>query len=200
MVAIGVQLVLGCGFLFYCHKEYSEIPLTPVLPRQHAEALIDLGKDSSLDSMIWTWWDWGYASQYYAELATVVDGGKHAGRDVFPVGFALANHSMEQANRMIRFSSQHPPRTRYILGYDPAKVWDAVPRDEISATLEQQLSISDYPVKVPQYIVIAWKDFTIAKWITFFGNWDLGTGPHVKHLSAIIALANSVSISKEAPS
>ncbi len=33
-----------------------------------------------------------------------------------------------------------------------------------------------YPVKAKQYLAVTWKDLTISKWITYFGNWNLETG------------------------
>lgn len=176
LVGFCIQVILGCVFLVYCHIIYSNIPLTPVIPRQHAEALIQLGEESPSNSMVWTWWDWGYASQYYASRETVVDGGKHAGRDVFPVAFAMSSDTPIKANRMVAFSSQYPAKTPYDLGLFPATNWDDVPRSKVSSTLQKQLAHSSYPVVSPQYIVVTWKDLNIAKWITYFGNWNLENG------------------------
>jgi dolichyl-diphosphooligosaccharide--protein glycosyltransferase len=176
LLDFAVQALLGAGFLFYCHSMYSTIPLTPVVPRQHAEALIELGRASEPDSMVWTWWDWGYATQYYAERETMADGGKHAGREVFPVAFVLASPSPHKANRMVAFSAQHPEKSRQRTGLSPAAVWDAIPRSEVSAALDEQLSREDYPPAPPQYVVVTWKDLSLAKWISYFGNWNLATG------------------------
>ena len=170
-----VQAVLGVAILLYAYATYGELPLTPVIPKAHAEALVELGESSPKDAMIWTWWDWGYASQYYAGRETVVDGGKHAGRDVFPVGFVMSTDSPERANHMVRFSAQYPAKAGEI-GLYPSRAWDTVPRNELDAVLEGQLTRSDYPVAPGQYLVVSWKDMNIIKWITYFGNWDLKTG------------------------
>ena len=175
-VGLGVQVLFGIIFLVFCHFEFSKLPLTPVLTKVHAEGLIELGEKGPGDSMIWTWWDWGYATQYYAGLETVVDGGKHAGRDVYPVAFVMTTDSFKKANRMIAFSSQHPSPSPYDLGLVPARSWDEVPRDKIGETLNNQLAQMDYPATAPQYFVITWKDLTISRWITYFGNWNLETG------------------------
>ena len=170
-----VQMVLGGAILLYAYTTYSTLPLTPVIPKAHAEALVELGESSPKDAMIWTWWDWGYVSQYYAARETVVDGGKHSGKDVFPVGFVLSTASPEKANHMIRFSAQFPPQPGEI-GLYPSRAWDAIPRSELGAALEEQLARSDYPASPGQYLVVTWKDMNIIKWISYFGNWDLQTG------------------------
>lgn len=172
----GIQAVLGIVCLVYCYTNYGKLPLTPVVPRGHAEALIELGKTAPKDAMIWTWWDWGYASQYYAGLETVADGGKHSGRDVYPVGFVMSTALPEKANRMVAFSAQYSSTNPFQIGLNPAQVWDAIPRKDISETLERQLSRTDYPTTPPQYLVVSWRDMSIVKWITYFGNWNLQTG------------------------
>jgi len=176
LIWVGAQAVLGVAFLVFCHSQYSRIPLTPVLTKAHAQGLVELGEKVPRDSMVWTWWDWGYASQYYAGLESVVDGGKHAGRDVYPVAFAMSTDSLVKANRMIAFSSQYPGKSGYALGLSPARSWDDIPRDKILETLSEQLAKTDYPVRAKQYQVVTWKDLTISKWITYYGNWNLETG------------------------
>jgi len=169
------QVVIGIGFLAYCHSAYSTLALTPVISREHAEALLELGKRTDGSGRVWTWWDWGYASQYYAGYTTVADGGRHAGRDVFPVGYVMSTHSPYMANRMVVFSAQYPAEPIEI-GLNPANVWDGIPRSTLPSALEAQLSDPAYPSVPPQYLVVSWKDLLIAKWITYFGNWNLQTG------------------------
>lgn len=175
LIDFAVQAALGAGFLVYCHAQYASLPLTPVLPRQHAEALLELGERSAPDAMVWTWWDWGYAAQYYAGLQTVADGGKHAGRDVYPIAFAMTTPSPRLANRMVAFSAQYP-ETEPNIGLAPAREWDTIPRDRMVETLEGQLSRQDYPAAPGQYFIVTWNDLTLAKWISHFGNWNLETG------------------------
>ncbi|WP_367614064.1 STT3 domain-containing protein [Pseudodesulfovibrio alkaliphilus] len=172
---LGLQASLGAALLFYTFGQYSALQLTPVLSRAHAEALVELGRKSEPDAMVWTWWDWGYATQYYALLGTVADGGKHAGRDLYPLGFAMSTHSPEQASRMMRFAAQYPDR-KVPYGLDAARVWDTIPRDRLGAALEEQLGREDHPPVPPQYFVVSWHDLTLVKWITHFGNWNLETG------------------------
>ena len=174
-LAIAAQVALGAAVLFYCHDRYSALPMTPVISRDHAEALVELGKNAERDARVWTWWDWGYATQYYAGLSTVVDGGRHSGSDVFPVGYALSTASPEDASRMIRFSAQYLPLTDD-MGLDPNRAWAGIPRDQLNEQMTRLLADANAAATPPQYLVVSWKDLLITKWISFFGNWDLSTG------------------------
>lgn len=175
-VNIGAQVLIGVVILFFAYPTYATLPLSPVIPKGHAEALVELGQKADKNSMVWTWWDWGYATMYYAGLEPVIDGGKHAGRDIFPVAYVMSTDSANKANRMIAFSSQYKDPDYYGRGLSPALEWARIPRDEINQTLADQLSQSRYPEQSPQYLVVSWNDLSISKWITYFGNWNLETG------------------------
>ncbi|WP_419786707.1 STT3 domain-containing protein [Pseudodesulfovibrio sp.] len=176
LATLSVQLILGIAVLGYCLVGYAKVPLTPVFSRGYAEALIELGKTAPADSMVWNWWDWGYATQYYAGLPTVIDGGKHSGSDVYPVAYALSTSSAAKAAGMMRFSSQFPIDRTDEFGLAPDKVWDAMPRNGLDDALNAELSKQDYPTTGKQYLVVSWDSLRVAKWITYFGNWNLETG------------------------
>lgn len=175
VVIVCVQVALGISGLGYCYVKYSKIPLTPVLTKPHAEALIELGQSASKDDTIWTWWDWGYASQYYAGLGTTVDGGLHGGKDVYPTALVLTTDSFLQANDMIRAAAQHKPA--YGRGYMFSDWLSKMPAKNAMEVVDQMREAKKvYPITPPQYLVVTWKDLTISKWITYFGNWNLETG------------------------
>lgn len=44
------------------------------------------------------WWDYGYPIRYYADVKTLIDGGKHLGNHNFPVSFALTKDMVSSAN------------------------------------------------------------------------------------------------------
>ena len=177
LIGLCAQVGLGVAFLVFCYSQYTRIPLTPVVTKAHAEGLVELGDQVPGDSMVWTWWDWGYATQYYAGLNTVSDGGKHDGRDIFPVALALSTSSPLQANQIIREAAQHPPLGKHVKGYDIAAWWDTLPAGEVVEGIESLKTVEKtYPVKANQYLVVTWKDLTISKWISYYGNWNLQTG------------------------
>ncbi|QJB56602.1 STT3 domain-containing protein [Pseudodesulfovibrio sp. zrk46] len=164
---IGIQVALGIIVLLYCHAQYSKQPLTPVITKSHAEALQILEKISPADSRVWTWWDWGYATQYYAGRVTTIDGGEHSGQDVFPTALVMSTHSPQQASQLIGAYST----------FKTKNLWKGQSGAQMMGAIDQMKnSEKTYAFRAPQYIVVTWKDLTISKWITFYGNWNLATG------------------------
>lgn len=175
LVGYGVQLAVTLPILAFVYFQYVKLPLTPVVPRAQAEALIELGKRSDKSSFIWTWWDWGYASEYFAGMESVIDGGRHSGRDIFPVALALSSHSPVVSNQVIRLATvvSKDLNTHRI---DASLIWKGQSASEAMATVNSLGKQTDIPSTQKQYLVVNWKDLAIAKWITFYGNWDLESG------------------------
>lgn len=174
-IILGVQLLLGGALLGHCYSQYSKIPLTPVVSRSYAEALIDLKDIASREGTVWTWWDWGYATQYFAELPTPIDGGVHSGKDVYLTALALSTDSNKQANALIRLAASHDrdPRSSNSL----SSVWTKQPASDVSNDIDAMRSVEPAVKQAPpQYLVVSWKCLTVSKWITYFGNWNLETG------------------------
>lgn len=167
------QVMMGFVILAPLAGSYSSLTLTPVIDKYHAEAFIELGEMAEPGSRVWTWWDFGYAAQYYSKLPTVNDGGRHRGRDIYPEALALTTDSFRQASQVIKYSALN--------GYDPAEVWSAMPAVEVKELLEQmkyeELVQDDLP---PQYLAVSWQNLRLMGWMTFYGSWDLenGTGEH----------------------
>jgi len=177
LVEQGAEIGLGVVFLFLVWSQCRVLPVTPVTEQYHAAALIELGKIAPKNSMVWTWWDWGYLTQYYAQRQTMVDGGRHSGADIYPVALVMTTQSPLQANQLIRFSSGFPAPNSYVFGYDPASYWAKEDAAKVVVSIQQMASeMQSFPVVAPQYLVVTWKDLTIAKWITYFGNWNLESG------------------------
>lgn len=172
----GAQAVLGLFLLVPMIAEYWDYPLTPVLFKPDVEALAELKNISEPDSVVWTWWDWGYATQHYAERVTPSDGGLHSGRDVYPVALALSTDSFRQAANVIRYSADH--------GLKPAQQWDSMEAEDVRALLEG-FRETDYQTGdiADQYLVATWANVRLIGWITTFGGWDLVRGQGSKAIS-----------------
>lgn len=165
-----VMVTLGLVLLLPRYAEYRKVPPTPVLDKAHAEALIGLGERAPEDAQVWTWWDWGYATQYYAGLNTPSDGARHAGNNLYPTAVALATSSPLRANQIMRYSAGFP-------GADPSTRWNTGSGSE-ARTLVARLGEerTALPQVAKQYIAVSYRDLRIAKWIMFYGNWDLERG------------------------
>jgi len=71
-----------------------------VFTKEEVKVLNQLGKIASREDYVVSWWDYGYPIRYYADVKTLVDGGKHGGGPNFPVSFELLNNQIAAANMM----------------------------------------------------------------------------------------------------
>ncbi|GAB6126575.1 STT3 domain-containing protein [Humidesulfovibrio idahonensis] len=173
-LALWAQTVvaLGCLLLAYV-PVYSTARGTSVLSPAHAQALLAYRELAPKDAELWTWWDYGYASQYFGERMTPSDGGKHAGRDIFATALVLSTDSFRQAAQVIRLSASQ--------GNDPARRWDTMTaeavRDEIDGLRERDQVL---PPARPQHLVATWDNLVLLYWISYYGSWDVvaGAGRH----------------------
>ena len=69
-----------------------------VFSKEEVKVLDKLGKIASREDYVLAWWDYGYPIRYYADVKTLIDGGKHSGGTNFPVSFALLNNQVAAAN------------------------------------------------------------------------------------------------------
>ncbi|MDR3641656.1 MAG: STT3 domain-containing protein [Humidesulfovibrio sp.] len=179
-----ILVATGCLLLAYI-PVYSLARPTPVLSPAHVEALLSFRDAAPKDAVLWTWWDYGYATQYFSERMTPSDGGKHAGRDIFATALALSTDSFRQANQVIRLSASQ--------NNDPAQLWDTMSATAVRQELAE-LRESDVPLPAvrPQYMEVGWENLVLLYWINYYGSWDVvrGTGQH----SRVAALHDSVTI------
>jgi len=168
--ALTLAQILTAGICLITYANlYQTIKPTPVLGAPHAEALMKLKAIAPKGAEVWTWWDFGYATQYYAERMTPIDGGKHAGRDIYPTALALTTPSFRQAAQVITLSAS--------LNHDPASRWDTLPAADVKTALES-MAFVDQPQQPtpPQYFVACWENVGLLHWISYYGSWDLATG------------------------
>ncbi|WP_320007024.1 STT3 domain-containing protein [Maridesulfovibrio sp.] len=142
---------------------------TPIMGAPHAKALIETGKKIKKDSTIWTWWDWGYASMYYAGVNSFANGGNHAGPVLYPLALALSTPSTVQAAQFIKYSASH--------GNNTAKVWKDMKGEQVIKILHTMAQpgrkFADGP---DQYITVSWDNIRLAYWILYYGSFDLVSG------------------------
>ena len=142
---------------------------TPIMGAPHAKALIETGKKIKKDSTVWTWWDWGYATMYYAGVRSFADGGNHAGPVLYPLAYVLTTPIPVQSAQAILFSAEND--------YNPAKVWDKMSSVEVENMLANfGRKKFDFKKKADQYVVVNWENLNLAYWILYYGAFDLVEG------------------------
>lgn len=163
-----IGLVLLVVFSVPVVKEISASPITPIMGTAHVKALIESAKYASDDSMYWTWWDWGYATNYYTGKRSFADGGNHSGKILFPLAIPFSSASPMQANQVIKFSALN--------NYRPYQVWDKLGP---AKTMEQILGFGTnkytFPKVPKQFVVVTWENIRLAYWILYYGAWNTKT-------------------------
>ncbi|CAM2057352.1 undecaprenyl-diphosphooligosaccharide---protein glycotransferase [Desulfovibrionales bacterium] len=161
----GQIVFLGLFVLPYLQC-YPYEQATPVLCQAHCRALQELGKISPSDALVWTWWDWGYATHYYAQRASFADGGKHSGEYIYTLGRVFTTPSPRQANQLMRFVA--------IQNEQPWQIWNRQSADQVQeftdSLAHQDLNL---PSPVKQYLIITMENLRICSWITFYGTWNM---------------------------
>ncbi|MBG0775556.1 MAG: hypothetical protein H0S85_03880 [Desulfovibrionaceae bacterium] len=181
----GVQIALLLVLVQPYAEVYPRLPIAGVLSKQHCEALVKLRDTSPLDSMVWTWWDWGFATQYYARRMSFADGARHTGQYVFPLGMALATPNPLQASQIIKYLALND--------YNLVGAWQDRTQDEVVQML-LSMGAKDYGLKPrnKQYLVVSYENLRLIYWITYYGSWDLatnrGTHPRVSMLQGQVKL------------
>ncbi len=145
---------------------YARLETTPVLKKEHCEALLALRDIAPADAMVWTWWDYGYATQYYARRQSFSDGGRHTGERLYTLALAFTTPSQLQSSQLIKYAARE--------NYTPWRVWDKYTAEEVQDFL-RGLSVLDYKLEpaAKQYIVVTLENFALLHWIGFYGSWDV---------------------------
>ncbi len=170
----------------------------PVLPRAYAQTLIDLKDTASERAVLWQWWDYGYAAQYYAERDTFGDGGRHSGEFLYPLALAHMTRSPLQAAQIIKLVAQsvleqeremiaqgvrpYPPARIAFYPEDPLGALKGLGPDAARALIEDLgRTPREWREDIPeQYLVLSWENLRLGGWISRYGNWNLSTGQTVR--------------------
>lgn len=136
----------------------------PILYIQHAEGLKSLRDNTPDSSKIWTWWDWGYATQYLGLRHTLADGAMHGGPYLYLPALVYTTNNPRLANQVIKYTAANG---------GPEQVFVGKSGDEVVALLEQ-LATQDLDIKNDdkQYLVVTFDMLRLGFWISSHGNWN----------------------------
>jgi dolichyl-diphosphooligosaccharide--protein glycosyltransferase len=145
--------------------QYARLPIETVVSRGHAAALQDLRSAAEADSLVWTWWDYGYATQHFARLPTFADGSRNNGEHLFTLGSVLGADDPRSSAGLMAFSAAN--------GGAPWKMWDTWHPGEADAWFDRLPESAGYPLPAgPQYLVVAWDALSLLPWIQYYGSWS----------------------------
>jgi undecaprenyl-diphosphooligosaccharide--protein glycosyltransferase len=188
VIFTSVLLVSFASVLAYANKLSFKFKPSPIMNADIASAFIELGRQTPADAWIFTWWDYGYAIQYYARRATFHDGGSQYTPKTYFVALA--------------FTSPNPS-----VGYNVTKTLEVCGAKCIDNLLKEgkkpeqikELFIKGKLLKEKQNQNPVYWVFTrdlIGKfyWISYFGNWNFKTlkGKHTPIFTTICEPINNL--------
>ncbi|NLY41977.1 MAG: hypothetical protein GX055_10195, partial [Desulfovibrionales bacterium] len=100
------QLSMACVALWPSAQLMDRVSPVPVLPQTYAQAFVELRNSTEPDALLWQWWDYGYAAQYFAERATMGDGSRHDGAILYPLAKVHTAESSRHARQMMQYFGQ----------------------------------------------------------------------------------------------
>ena len=101
-------LTLAILYPNYEHIQAYKVPT--VFNSEEVKVLDRLKSIAGREDYVISWWDYGYPIRYYADVKTLVDGGKHSGSVNFPVSYILT-HSQQEAAKMARLDVEYTEKT-----------------------------------------------------------------------------------------
>ncbi|WP_172199891.1 STT3 domain-containing protein [Campylobacter sp. RM16188] len=103
LISITLVALAPCVWHIYGYK------VSTVFVQKEVESVSKLEQIAGREDYTLAWWDYGYPIRYYADTKTLIDGGKHLGRDNFAVSFALGEPQRASAN-MARLEVEYTER------------------------------------------------------------------------------------------
>ena len=138
----------------------------PIINRRHAEALSRVRTMTPEDSVLWLWWDWGYAAHHFARRAVIADGAQHAGPSLYLPAAVFAADNPRFARQLIRLTA--------LKGNEPGKVFEGMGGQEAQELMDS-LRSSRTPLleaRGRQFVVVSFEMLRLGFWISNFGNWN----------------------------
>ena len=151
-------------FIWFTSPAYQYV--SPSVPAQIIKAMSFLNSKNiqSKDSVVASWWDYGYASMLFNNLPTFIDPGTHGGKNNYFIANALLAKKQSYAGDLLRFLARG--------GLDKM---DIQPRNSLELR-EKILFDRNKPAPVV-YLILTNQMTTWMPSISKIGNWniDLGT-------------------------
>ncbi len=181
-VRVGVAVALTALLSVPILGQLPYLPVTPFLSAAHVKALKAVKPATPDGAGFWTWWDWGYATQYFAGRQTFADGARHNSDRLYPLAAVLSTKNPRFASQFIKYLAVHD----WLL----TKAWGGKEQQEVLDILND-LGTRDMGIVPPhpQYLVVTADSLKLGRWISRYGTWDMLTrdmpGYHLTKLGQI---------------
>ena len=196
----------------YKHIDGYRVPT--VFNANEVATLDALKKIASREDYAVAWWDYGYPIRYYADVKTLIDGGKHGGNDNFPVSFILT-HPQKEAAKLARLDVEYTEKE--FKNRDKNLTYSSTIEhmtkeygfNDTNRFLESLKTESKLPKKTRNiYLYLPYKMLSIYPTVTLFSNLNLMNGTkyarpfffmsrNFKEVQDKIVLGNNIYIEKK---
>jgi undecaprenyl-diphosphooligosaccharide--protein glycosyltransferase len=142
--------------------------------KNEVEVLEKLKKVSTSKDYVITWWDYGYPIWYYANVNTLIDGGKH-NEDNFLVSKILITDNQKLAANLSKISIKKYIETNRTVApqlftkngkvIDVSNYLDKIGTENLNIKLDRNV-----------YLMLPYRMFNILPTIAYFSNRDLNNG------------------------
>ncbi len=164
---LALSLILITAVTYPTWKAIRSARFRPVLFSWHVKGLDRLGKMAKRSDIAWSWWDYGYITQYFSLVNTYGDGGDHDGNTIWPVAVTLTSRNQTLAANIMDLCASRYDQGRgevAFKGYTNRTIYDYL----------RQLSKKriNFGRKRDVYLVLFDDIVRIFGWISYFGTWD----------------------------
>jgi dolichyl-diphosphooligosaccharide--protein glycosyltransferase/undecaprenyl-diphosphooligosaccharide--protein glycosyltransferase len=178
------------GILYPNILHVIEYRVPTVFNKVEVEQLDKLKNLVDREDYIVAWWDYGYPIRYYADVKTLIDGGKHNGDVNFPVSYMLTN-PQESAARLARLEVELTEKTFPIIDENRNKSKkDQIPVLNNTAQMTLDYGFKDAndflaalqtPLSLPEktrdiYFYLPYRMMSIFPTVAQFSNIDIMNG------------------------
>ena len=180
-----VQAGLALAVVVFIGWRAMEPVPDAIIEPGHADALAELRAQPNDRGRVWSWWDRGYAAQFYAGLPTLADGGSASRQRIHALGLAFGSHSPRQAAQMLKLGAlaradvRGPDWLATAYSSHPLQKLERMPADLAQSELDR-LAESERPWPDPlpdEFLVVDWRTLRQVQWVRYFGSWRLDEGP-----------------------
>ena len=140
-----------------------------MINRRHADCLTQAQAMTPEKSMLWLWWDWGYAAHHFARRATIADGAQHAGPSLYLPAAVFATDNPRFARQLMRYTESR--------GNVAGNVFTELDENAAQSLMDRLRSPETALIagKGRIFIIVSFEMLRLGFWISNFGSWNFVT-------------------------
>lgn len=138
----------------------------PIISKEQAAALDFIKSHTPKSSIVWNWWDWGYATHHFARRSTIADGARHGGPSLYLPAAVYTTTDPRFARQIIKYTA--------LKNNNPGNVFEGLTASGAQDLMVELSDKSKPLITAPgkQYLVVSYDIVTIGAWISTYGSWN----------------------------